>query len=75
MDESFDLSDMSWLTQIAKPSVPTFKIVDSEDEELLVVDDKIKENHVGMNEIDLEDGKVVSGNQLYGDVFAEERSN
>ena len=31
MDESFDLSNISWLTQLSKKEVPNFKIVDSSD--------------------------------------------
>ena len=64
MDESFDYSDMSWLTQMSVNNVPTFKIMDSsysEDEELFVSNSILNKNVVEGSCIDLENGKEVKG--------------
>ena len=78
MDDSSEFSDMSWLTQVPKNDVPTFKIVessDSENEELLVIGDSINHQQNFEGAIDLEDGKLVLSKQLYGDVFCKDISS
>ena len=78
MDESFDDSDMSWLTQVPQKEVPVFKLLDTsdlEDYDDLVVCDNIQKNIQKNQEIDLEDGEVVQVKRLYDDVYCEDISS
>ena len=77
MDESFDLSDISWLTQLSKKEVTNFKIVDSSDsdDEFTILNQNVIKTKVCGDIINLEDGKEVVQKPLYDRVVCKDISS